>query len=101
MVDFFLEGTVDEFDHNMYETTGGGFTTGVNDKAPPPGDPESLFVSVTAPFNLHLEASGHDAIDTGSDRSSSFTDDIDGATRTGLWDMRADEYGVVAGPGKT
>ena len=98
MEDFFLEGTVADFDYNMYENAL-GFTTGANDKAPP-GDPESLFISVTAPVNLHLEASGHDAIDTGTDLSSSFTDDIDGQTRPSgaAWDIGADEQGGGPAP---
>ena len=41
--------------------------------------------------NLHLEDSGHNAVDAGLDLSSSFTTDIDGATRTTPWDIGADE----------
>jgi hypothetical protein len=97
--DFFLEGTVDEFDHNMYDNVAGGFTLGANDKAPP-ADPEDLFISASGSINLHLEASGHNAIDTGKDLVSGFNDDIDGATRTGTWDMGADEYGAGGAPAK-
>ena len=34
---------------------------------------------------------GHYAGNKGLDLSSDFTDDIDGGTRTGTWDMGADE----------
>ncbi len=45
------------------------------------------------PKNLHLEASGHNALETGLDLSGTFTDDIDGAARpTGAaWDIGPDE----------
>ncbi|MFX1269789.1 MAG: hypothetical protein ACFFAK_17655, partial [Promethearchaeota archaeon] len=57
---------------------------------------EDLFISLIASSeDLHLEPSGHSALDTGTDLSASFTDDIDGETRpTGAnsWDIGADEY---------
>ena len=40
--------------------------------------------------DLHLK-SGSDLIDAGTDLSSYFTDDIDGQSRTGAWDIGADE----------
>jgi len=52
----------------------------------------SDFVSVTSGSeNLHL-AAGAVEIDKGVDLSGTFTDDIDGVTRTGTWDIGADEY---------
>jgi hypothetical protein len=54
-----------------------------------------LFVSITpGSEDLHLK-SGAVAIDEGTDLSGTFTTDIDGTTRTGTWDIGADEY--VAG----
>ena len=50
--------------------------------------------------NYHLDSSDTGAKDYGTDLSSdpylSFTDDIDGETRSGTWDIGADEY-VAAG----
>jgi hypothetical protein len=89
--DFDLQGTVDYFDYNMYNTTAGGFTTGSNDQTPP-ADLENLFYSITAGSeNLHLEDSGHNAVDTGADLSANFSTDIDGETRSAPWDLGADE----------
>ena len=54
-------------------------------------------VSTTAGVvDLHLKA-GADAIDSGKDLSGSFTDDIDAQTRSGAWDVGADEYGAGTG----
>jgi hypothetical protein len=57
------------------------------------------FVSVVAGSqDFHLasdDTSG--AIDGGTDLSATFTDDIDGVTRTGTWDIGADEYVAAAG----
>ena len=56
------------------------------------------FVNITAGSeNLHLKA-GADAIDTGTDLSGSFSDDIDGETRPGgaQWDIGADETNAAA-----
>lgn len=47
--------------------------------------------------DLHLKA-GADCIDVGQDLSGTFTDDIDGVTRDGTWDVGADEY-VASGNG--
>jgi len=52
-----------------------------------------LFVDTAS--NYHLKA-GAAAIDVGTDLSGTFTDDIDGVTRSGTWDIGADEY-VAAG----
>lgn len=41
--------------------------------------------------DFHLK-SGADAIDAGTDLSGTFTTDIDGVTRSGTWDIGADEY---------
>lgn len=49
------------------------------------------FVSlVSGSEDLHLKT-GADAIDAGTDLSATFTDDIDGDTRSGTWDIGADE----------
>jgi hypothetical protein len=42
--------------------------------------------------DLHLISTDTDAIDKGADLSGTFTTDIDGTTRTGTWDIGADEY---------
>ena len=50
------------------------------------------FTSVTAGSeNLHL-VTGSALIDVGTDLSGTFTVDIDGATRSGTWDIGADEF---------
>ncbi len=49
------------------------------------------FVNAAA-GNLHLDPGETDAIDQGTDRSAGgFSDDYDSATRTGTWDVGADE----------
>jgi hypothetical protein len=66
----------------------------------PPASLEDLFVSIIASSeDLHLESSGHDALNNGADLSSSFTNDIDDETRpsgAGTWDIGADEYGAAS-----
>lgn len=58
------------------------------------------FTNVTAGSeDLHL-VTGSALIDAGTDLSGSFTVDIDGVTRTGTWDVGADEY-VAGGGGAT
>ncbi|TET36709.1 MAG: hypothetical protein E3J72_08100 [Planctomycetota bacterium] len=52
-------------------------------------DPADQFVNPGTDF--HLKA-GADCIDAGTDLSGTFTTDIDGQTRTGTWDIGADEY---------
>lgn len=57
----------------------------------------STFVNVTADSeNFHL-VSGSGLIDVGTDLSATFTDDIDGVTRSGTWDIGADEFVAVGG----
>lgn len=46
--------------------------------------------------NFHLAANDSGARDYGVDLSGTFTDDIDGQTRTGTWDIGADEYIAVS-----
>ena len=80
-----------------------GFTT--NAAADTTGDPAGLdniafdtstFVNVTAGTeDLHIKV-GCSLIDVGTDLSAIFTTDIDGVTRSGTWDIGADEY-VAAG----
>jgi len=45
--------------------------------------------------DFHLAATA-DAIDQGTDLSGTFTTDIDGDTRSGTWDIGADEYAAAA-----
>jgi hypothetical protein len=56
-------------------------------------NPEEVFVdsaSVLAP-DLHLDPNAS-AIDSGLDLSGQFTRDVDGETRSGAWDIGADEW---------
>jgi hypothetical protein len=96
-VDLELDGTINYLGYTMYETWSGQDPEtfdGFNQT--PPADLDDLFVSITATSeNLHLESSGHNALDTGSDLSTEFTIDIDGATRSGSWDIGADEVGAA------
>ncbi|MFO7709640.1 MAG: C25 family cysteine peptidase [Desulfobacterales bacterium] len=48
------------------------------------------FVSISGTIDLHLK-NGSSAINAGKDLSATFTDDIDGGTRSGTWDIGADE----------
>jgi hypothetical protein len=52
------------------------------------------FISTTGPINLHLQNTSY-AIDKETALSSIFTTDIDAGTRSGLWDIGADEFGSV------
>jgi hypothetical protein len=85
------------FGYNMYNDVN-RFTPGdyQGNNQTPPGTLENLFVDSTSPgYDLHLESSGHNALDNGTDLSSSFTNDIDDETRpsgAGTWDIGADEY---------
>lgn len=45
--------------------------------------------------DFHLASSDTDAIDKGEDLSGTFTTDIDGTTRSGTWDIGADEYATT------
>jgi len=86
-----------------YTTTGIQMTTCAADDTT--GTPDTLdsiayststFTSVTGGSeDFHLVA-GSALIDVGTDLSATFTDDIDGVTRAGTWDIGADEY-VAAG----
>jgi len=53
--------------------------------------PASIYVSSSAPYNLHLTSGASSLINVGTDLSGSFTSDIDGGTRYGVWDIGADE----------
>ena len=55
------------------------------------------FVSLTGGSeDFHVKDTAADIYNTGKDLSGVFTDDIDGGTRSGTWDIGADEY-VAAG----
>ena len=56
----------------------------------------SLTFRDAAAYDYHLAATDTAAIDAGVDLSSTFTDDIDGVTRTGTWDIGADQYAAAA-----
>jgi photosystem II stability/assembly factor-like uncharacterized protein len=93
--DFDLSGTITYFGYNMYSTTL-NFTPASyqGNNQSPPASLEDLFVSIVATSeDLHLETSGHNALNTGLDLSSAFTMDIDEDTRPigAAWDMGADE----------
>ncbi len=94
--DFRFWANIAYFGYNMFDPTlVDGFDPDTctncagNNKAPP-ADLDALFIS-PAGENYHLEANGHRAGNTGTDLSASFTNDVDGATRTPTWDMGADE----------
>jgi hypothetical protein len=60
----------------------------------PPASLEDLFLSIVASSeDLHLEGSGHNAIDTGLNLAGSVDDDIDGNSRPigSGWEIGADE----------
>lgn len=91
---------------NSLGSTGGDYlyvgsvTTGTNGASDTTGTPDgldnltasNLFVNVTAGSeDLHLKA-GASAIDAGTDLGSPYNVDIDGTTRSGTWDIGADEY---------
>jgi hypothetical protein len=90
-VDFQLWSGISYFGNNMFSAVT-GFDPDAQDGGNqlPPANLEFLFVDLTTD-DFHLEASGHRAGNTGLDLSSSFSDDIDGATRSGVWDIGADE----------
>lgn len=46
----------------------------------------------SAGLDFHLASTDTDAIDKGADLSGTFTTDIDGTTRSGTWDIGADEF---------
>ncbi|MCH8005435.1 MAG: right-handed parallel beta-helix repeat-containing protein [Planctomycetes bacterium] len=90
--DVTLIGSVTAFGNNMFSTTFGFDPAIYTGNQSPPADLENLFISIGLGFeDLHLEPTGHTAGNRGLDLSIDFTDDIDGATRTGTWDIGADE----------
>lgn len=77
-------------DYNATDLTGLGYTdTGGHSHV------SHTFTFVGA-ADFHLQSSDSGAIDLGVDLSGTFTTDIDGQTRSGTWDIGADEY-VAAG----
>ncbi len=80
--------------YNLYSTVQSDVHPGSNNQSPP-ASLEDLFISiVVSSEDLHLESSGHDAIDNGTDLSGSFTEDIDTDSRPqgSGWDIGADEF---------
>jgi hypothetical protein len=70
--------------------------SGTGDRSGTTGDVS--FVDVGAGTeDFHLLSSDTNAIDLGTSLSGTFTTDIDGQTRSGSWDIGADEYASVAG----
>lgn len=55
------------------------------------------FVNVTGGSEDYHLAAGSDLIDAGTDLSGTFTTDIDGETRSGDWDIGADEFPAATG----
>jgi hypothetical protein len=91
--DYLADGTGTGFDGNTNasedttastDISGTGNITGVS--------PASIYVSSSAPYNLHLTSGASSLINVGSGLSGNFTNDIDGDTRFGTWDIGADEF---------
>lgn len=84
--------------------TSTGSDYNLSDRADAPGttvyNSKTLTFINSAAGDFHLAAGDTDAIDMGTSLSGTFTDDIDGVTRSGTWDLGADEY-VAAGGGST
>lgn len=84
---------------------GGDYNCAYNNDADTPGansvkNYNATFVSETAPLDLHLAAASTSIIDVTTDQSSGlFADDIDYVTRSGAWDIGADEYVAPASGG--
>lgn len=84
-------------------TTSTGSDYNLSDRADAVGS--TVYNSKTLTFvnaasgDFHLAAGDTDAIDKGTDLSGTFTDDIDGTTRSGTWDLGADEYAGGGGGG--
>jgi len=83
--------------HDFYSCTG-DYNIGSDAYVPGTNSQQSKtlndikFVSTTSGSeDLHIQSTSC-AVDTGTDLSSYFTDDIDGDTRSGTWDIGADEY---------
>ena len=73
-----------------YNADEDGSTTGVNSITITPAS--EVTDTAKATFDCHLKA-GADCIDEGTDLSGEgYSDDIDGVTRTGTWDIGADQY---------
>ncbi|MHC4218613.1 MAG: right-handed parallel beta-helix repeat-containing protein [Planctomycetota bacterium] len=89
--DFKFWSGVSYFGNNMYSTVT-GFDPASHDGGNqlPPYDLRYLFVDASAD-DFHVRTSGHRAGNTGLTLSTGFSDDIDGETRAGAWDMGADE----------
>lgn len=99
--DFVLVNTICQNFTTTYEGygVGGGrtFATNLSDDTQFPGTSvDSTTLSFVGSGDYHLSASDTAAIDAGTDYSGTFTTDIDGVTRSGTWDIGADEY-VAAG----
>jgi hypothetical protein len=77
--------------NNLYSTVDSSIHPGTNNQSPP-ASLDDLFISIiSGSEDLHIESCGHNALDNGQNLSGSFTDDIDGETRSGTWDIGADE----------
>ncbi len=91
--DFELLGTIAYFGYNLFSTVSGfdpDLYQGGNQI--PPGDLENLFVSVVdGSEDFHLEPTANRAGNLGLDLSAEFGTDLNGATRTGTWDIGAHE----------
>jgi hypothetical protein len=95
--DFDLDSTITYFGYNMYDPNnilGFDPASYQGNNQTPPASLENLFLSIVATSeNLHLEGSGHNAIDTGLNLAGSVDDDIDGNSRPigSGWEIGADE----------
>lgn len=75
-------------DYNATNLSSLGYTAQAHDRV------SQTFSFVDAPnFDFHLSEDDTAALDAGTDLSSDFSTDIDGNTRTGTWDIGADEFG--------
>lgn len=84
-------------------TIGGDYNVSEGADDPPGSNPADqtvnvVFVSESAPYDFHLSASDTSGVkDATSDQSGGlFADDIDYVTRSGSWDIGADEYVAAA-----
>lgn len=88
---------------NDYNASSDATADGANALNSGSGTPPSTsdFVSVTGGSeDFHLSASAVE-IDAGTDLGSPFDEDIDGESRTGTWDIGADEYSAGEEPAGT
>jgi hypothetical protein len=101
--DFDIDGPITYFGYNMYDPNnilGFDPASYQGNNQTPPASLEDLFLSIVASSeNLHLEGSGHNAIDTGVNLAGSVDDDIDGDSRPigSGWEMGADERAATGG----